>query len=409
MNGTRRVLVCLLCAICGVAGCRPEASSQFASREAKRGESQQAAPAGHPDAGDRRVLTDSQQQALATIRSAGGSVERDADGFPTGIDLASDRVFADDTAVRAALEFPRLQMLRVALSNVSPDTLSRLPTLIRLRELMLQDAPMTDAELSRLLKSTPEMERLTLRRLNQITDTAIEAVTTCPRLRVVALIEMNQLSGAALEMLHKAENLRALDLRNCGKLTGNDYQRLSSLGHLTELKLGGPMINDEVLSIITEHPAINALTIEDAQVSGDCLQRLARSAGFAQRVRSLAFARCFGVNDESLRCLHVFPNLQTLMLKDIMVSGAFLAEAAEQPLPLKTLVVTDAFVTDAALASLPRRCPQLTRLDLRGNLGVTDASLEILRKMPTLKQVQLDRTGVTPVSFKTLSGVPGGG
>lgn len=382
-------------------GCRRESAED----ERERPATASAVSKGDPVADEtregaqpRRSLTDAQREALAAIDKAGGTVDGDADGFPVRIDLARDRAVADESAVKAVLQFPSLQTLRLATSRVGAETLGQLATLDQLRELLLQDAPISDQDLVNLLTALPRLRHLTLRRLSRVTDSGLEALTRCGELESVALIEMNQLSAATLETLQRVARLRALDLRNCGNLLAADFEQLTLLTGLEEVKLGGPVITDAVLSIVARHPTIRSVVIEDAQITAAWGDHLRESPDFVQRVRALSFARCYGVDDQSLSALPAFEHLETLALRNLMVTGAFLvqlAEAGVPPLPWTQLSVTDAFVTDASLAALPKIAPGLTRLDLRGNLGVTDASLDVLRQLPSLDHVSLDQTGVT--------------
>jgi hypothetical protein len=339
--------------------------------------------------------TAAQRAALDMIKSAGGHVECDADGLPVLIDLASDRVFADSAAVGAVLAFPELQKLRLAVSTVEPDTIVQLASLKKLTEFLLQDAPIDDEALEKLLGAMPSLRRLTLRRLSKVTDAGTAAVALCPQVEVLALIEMNQVTGASLDHAKQLPHLRSLDLRNCGQLSIGDLEKLETLEGLEELKIGGPMANDEALAVVVQLPALRSLTIEDGDVTSEGLQRLAESPDLADRLRSLSFARCFGVTDESLAVLGQFPNLETVALRDIMVSGSFLETLHDSPLPLKTLVATQAFLTDESLAHLASVAPNLIHLDLRGNLGVTDASVEQFKKLESLEVLRLEETGVT--------------
>ncbi len=345
---------------------------------------------------------DEQQQAIQAIIAAGGSVDCNADGWPTLIDLASERASANDETVRWLLRFPQLKRLRLAVNTVSPETLSDLKTLVEMEELLLQDATIDDQQITTVLRSMPALRRLTMRRLSKVTDRGLAAISDCSQLEVLALIEMSQISGAALQPLSQVPQLRSLDLRNCGQLALADFEQLTSLAGLSELKLGGPAVTDDVLSVAAGLPSLVSLTIEDAQISGQGLQRLAQTPGVATRLRSLTIARCFGVTDDTLDMLGSLPVLETLSLRDIMLTGSFLksldeslGQSLEKPLSLTTLVVTDAFLTDEAIAPLPRIAPGLRRLDLRGNQGVTDQSLDVFRQLPQLKDLQLQGTGVS--------------
>ena len=343
-------------------------------------------------------LTERQERAIETILAAGGTVKRRDDGSPTSIDLASQRVFADTEAVRAVLEFPGLKNLRLAVSGVSRETPCDLRALPDLDELLLQDAPVTDDDLAALLSAMPALSRLTLRRLHKLTDAVPDCVVGCPELEVLALIEMHQLSGASLDRLADMQRLRSLDLRNSGQLAALDYQKLASLGRLTDLKIGGAAVDDDVLGAVARLPSLSSLSIEDAEISADGLQQLGEADGLAARLRSLSIARCSAVSDESVGMLDRLPQLETLALRDILLTGSFLTSLSESeasPLAWKTLIVTNAFLTDEQVALLPQLAPDLARLDLRGNVDVTDESLGVLEKMPKLTDIQLDETSVS--------------
>lgn len=351
------------------------------------------APAVPPDR-----LTEGQREVCDRVVSAGGSIERDADGYVLGVDLASDRVLADDALVRDVLQFPHLRRLHLTISDVAPETLEGLAGLVDLEDLLLQAAPIDDAGLTSVLRCMPVLRRLTLRRLSRVTNAGLAALPACPQLEVVALIEMSGITGAAVESLRGVEQMRSLDVRSCGQLTTADFAQLVSLPGLAELKVGGPAVTDQVLAILAQHPTLTSLSVDDAQITPACLQQLSGSPELAGRLRALSFARCFGVTDESLTALRRFPALETLALREIMLTGSFLQfllDDADQPLPLRTLTVTNAFLTDESLTPLPGLCPELARLDLSGNQGVTNAALDVLRQLPSLREVKLDDTGVT--------------
>ena len=109
-------------------------------------------------AAETALVSAAQTAALARIGAAGGSAKLDGSGLAVEIDLASERVFADEQAVLAVLEFPRLKKLRLAVSSVSTETLARLAALENLEELLLQDAPLADQGLAALLEKMPELQ-----------------------------------------------------------------------------------------------------------------------------------------------------------------------------------------------------------------------------------------------------------
>jgi hypothetical protein len=343
-------------------------------------------------------LSEKEAQAVKSIVAAGGSFQRNDAGLVHAIDLASERVFADDAVLRAVYEFPHLTRLRLAVSKAAPETLAQLATLTELEELFLQDVALDDAALQALLSALPNLRRLGLRRLSRVTDAGLEALARVPKLEVVALIEMSGVTGVTVRTLQGVPRLRFLDIRNCGQLTTPDFGLLTGLSQLEELKLGGPAVSDEVLAIVLTHPSVTALGVEDAQITAAGLQRLAATTAIAQRLKSLSLVRCLGITDDSLTVLRQFPQLESLALREIMLNGSFLQtvyDSGNDLLPIQDLTITDAFLTDESLTPLPGMFRELRRLDLSGNRGVTNASLAILRQIRSLEEARLDRTAVT--------------
>jgi hypothetical protein len=99
------------------------------------------------------------------------------------------------------------------------------------------------------------------------------------------------------------------------------------------------------------------------------------------------------VTDETLESLGEFPSLETLSLREMLVTGAFLVALKNTeagPLPLKTLIARNAFLDDQAVACLPEVAPNLVRLDLRGNTGLTEHSHQSFDKLENLKELKLE-------------------
>ena len=339
------------------------------------------------------TLSTAQQAAMNAIAATGAEIESDQNGFPLRIDLASDRISADEEVLRAVLQFPDLVGLRLTVRSLPPTALADLAQFHRLEEFQLQDASIADGDLAELLHGMSQLRRLTLRRLNSISDTGIATLPGCKSLEVVALIEMNNLSGAGLQTLAACPHLRALDLRQCGRLAAQDFPKLAALKGLNELKLGGPAVNDNLADTITSLPKLQSLSIEDAQISGIFLDKLAADASLAARLRTVEFARCLGLTDEAIPQLARFSNLETVVLRDLPLTGEFLQsirEAHKEPLPWKTLVITNAFLADSVPASLADQTPNLQRLDLRGSLNDPTAAKQALAALKNLQELKLE-------------------
>ncbi|MFW6171287.1 MAG: hypothetical protein ACODAD_12415 [Planctomycetota bacterium] len=368
----------------------------------KQGSAPKSAPkepaATSPPVGQREALTEQQRDVLQQIEKAGGTFDGNGKVPPSSIDLASDRVFADDALIRSLANFPGLERLRLAMVDASGDAFKSLQSLPELTHLFLQGASLDNQQLLAIVEATPKLEHLALRRVKGISDAFLPALADRSSPRTLALIEIDGITGKTLPELANLHSLRSLDLRNCGNLQIDDLEQLVRLDKLTELKVGGSAINDEALSVIASHPSVSSLAIEDAEVSAECLKCLVAEPRFAKRLRSLAFARCFGVSDGTLATVVEFPNLQTLSLRDILVTGSFIEQLQgtdSSPPPLKTLIVINGFLGDDSITALPDVFPNLARLDLRGNGNVTDASLPAFEKLGDLRELRLEETGVS--------------
>jgi Leucine-rich repeat (LRR) protein len=332
----------------------------------------------------------------AVVEAASGQIIFDESEKLAGVDLASDRVSADNETVGSVLKFTFLKTLRLACNGVSNDRIVAIKNFDQLEELYLQDATISDADLCEMLSGLPHLKRLTLRRLNSVSDEGIKSISSMPDLEVLALIEMN-VTGTGIQQAAAIPRLRSLDLRNCGSLTADELADLPSFESLGELKLGGPTIDDAVMNILIEMPALKSISIEDAQITEAGIQALTSDVDLAARMRSLTFARTYGFGDETLTSIGSMQSLETLVLKDCYVTGSFLEALSEavdgKPLPLKTLVLIGAFPDEQAMAALPAFAPTLVRLDLTRS-AIMASSMAQIGQLTELSSLTLSECGL---------------
>ncbi len=332
------------------------------------------------------------------MSQAGARIETDRHGRTVLIDMASDRVSADDRLLNAASCFPGVKTLRLAVNNVGADSLRLLKSFCQLEELFLQDVPLDDKGLAEVVGANPELRRVTLRRLSSITDAGVQSIAACPHVEVVALIEMSGISGASIQALRNVKTLRALDLRHSGQLGREDYRLLADWKGLSDLKIGGPGVDDAVLAIVADLPALQSFSVEDAEITNEGLGQWVAHERPAMGLTGLTIARCYGITDEGLTVIGQLGKLSQLALRDLSVTGSFLTELAKSRsggLTLTRLTITNGYLTDDVTACFADLLPRLKQLDLRGNLGVTDVSAERIRGMSSLEHVRLEETGVT--------------
>jgi len=336
------------------------------------------------------------------IEAAFGVIERDAEGTIIGIDLARERVSANNEVLRAALSIPHLKRFRFAGGNIDAESLSGLSKQHLLEELYLQDVPIRDAQWKPLL-TLPKLTRLTLRRLPHLTAAELGALPQrLPALRNLALIEV-ELTGAALAEIAKSEVLTALDVRNCGRLTAGDYRSLAAMPRLADLKIGGFGVTDEVLSVIVSLRFLRGLTIDDALITTGGFETFVTHFASADTLETLVLSRNSALFDNALRPLKKFPNLKRLTVNGMMVTGSFLGHLAEEEATrpkLHRLSLRRAFVSAEGMTAL-KKYPELRILDLSG-AALTPEMAVILATLTHLEELDITDTGIDQESLQRL-------
>ena len=328
---------------------------------------------------------------FAAIEQSGGVIERDANGNVNGVNLAAERTSVTDDVLKQALLVPDLKSLRVAGSNLSAEAFADLAKQSKLETLFLQGVPLADEELEHVVSAVPSLRRLTLRRLNGVSDAGIIAVLQHSQLRSLALIEMN-LTRAALEKIAESPDLAALDLRHCSRLTPEDYELLASMKRLSDLKIGGFAVNDAVLKTLPSLPQLRGLAIEESAMTAEGFTELASHENWASKLELLVLSRNTALWDATLNSLRTFQGLKRLTVRDMMVSGEFLKALVETEsirTKLEQLALPKTYLNDENAGEL-KKCSQLKRLDLSYNM-VTEEILKTVAEVKTLEN--LDLTG----------------
>ncbi|MDR1384150.1 MAG: hypothetical protein LBJ67_09935 [Planctomycetaceae bacterium] len=345
------------------------------------------------------------------IESAFGEVERDKNGTVIGVNLAKERSSVSDDVLHTSLQIPRLKKLRVAGGAITSKTLQQIAEQKNLEELYLQETPIQDGDLAIILPKLSQLQRLTLRGCNNVTDQCAESILALLRLRSLALIKMN-LTRQGLEKIIKSQTITALDLRQCSALTAQDYTLLAKMPQLSDLKIGGFAVEDSVLETVTQLSKLTGLTIEDAMISSDGFAKIAANQNWTQNITLLVLARDTMLFDAGLEPLKNFPKLKRLSINGMMITGEFLAvlavEESKRP-KLETLSLQRSLLTPEGVAAL-KNYRELKSLDLTGvtmtqDVAKTITALETLETL-NLSDCQLDNEIIQPIrnmkSLKTL-------
>ena len=346
----------------------------------------------------RPVSADRVRLLRQAVDACGGVLRCDADGQPVEVDFVAPRAVADQAAFSAIVACPSLRTVRLIAGQVSADELSRLGQLPALEQLVLQDTRATDATLQTLANGCRRLHRLTLRNAPGVTDAGLAALARFPELTHLALIDL-PITGAALREVAGLPRLVSLDLRSCSGITAADLSLLARMPHLKELKLGGFGVNDETLAVVVRLPHLESLTVEDADLHAAGLRQLA-SSDAAGRIRLLSFARCASLDDEALATLRAFAALRHLSLRDVPVTGRFLAG---QPWldQLEVLILNQTFLTDEGFKAIAA-CRNLKRLELVQN-ALSAEAMEAIASLSRLEVLNLSECGLTDEMLQPLA------
>ena len=324
---------------------------------------------------------------VEVVRQCGGVVVRDAKtGRIIEVNVAVNRSSVDDAAFLTIVQLTGLKKLSLSGSSLSRESLKKLESLRLLEELYLVDTITSDDDLAALCQNLKNLKRLTLRRLTKLGDQGLQSLHLLKELRNLSLLNL-AIGGPGLETVSSLSLLRALDLRGCNQLSSEDYQHLSKMTALTDLKIGGASVNTEVLRTIASLPNLTGLTVEDATVPADVWEELFADPQWSDNMTSLAFARMYTINDRVLEKLSGFKKLKSLSLRAAPVRGSFVSNLApDSPLftSLQTLGMTKNFATAEEILQL-KRFKNLKKLDF----SVTPMTFEKIEALSTLDQVEM--------------------
>ncbi|MGL6227251.1 MAG: hypothetical protein ACRC10_11585 [Thermoguttaceae bacterium] len=331
------------------------------------------------------LTSEEEEKILAGIEKSFGSYERPSNGPIVAVNLAEGRTSVDDATLLQVVRLPHLKKLQISGAGLSKETIFQIGQIPVLEELALQDTPMLDEDLIRLIGRLPGLTRLRLRRLQDVSDIGFAELSKLQHLQVLALLESPQLSQAGLQAIARLPNLRSLDLRGCSALRAEDYAVLQNMPQLRELKIGSFSVDDAVLETVAQLPKLESLTIEDAKLSQEQLAAFLNRTEFQQQIKTLGFARMLGsVNDKTLALLKESPQLKTLMLKQIPINGSFLQGWNS---PIETLTLDRAMLKPDSFDSIAQ-LKSLRRLDLSG-VYLSSDSLARLAILPELESLNL--------------------
>lgn len=119
------------------------------------------------------------------------------------------------------------------------------------------------------------LERLTLRGLPAVDDSAMDVLKDLPKLKKLYLHELESVSDSGLANLSSLPSLELLDIWSVSKLTDATIDVITKLPNLRELTLRGTGVTDAAVEKILAMPKLQALTMkENGSVTEAALKKL---------------------------------------------------------------------------------------------------------------------------------------
>ncbi len=337
--------------------------------------------------------------ACRTIEASNGTIRYDDQNRPVAIDLVTGRGSVNIDTLESILLLRDLRSLKMRCDQLHASQIARLSALQQLRELVLQDAAIDDTQLANILLGCTNLERLTLRRVRQISDTGLANLVRVATLTHLSLIEM-PLSSETLTAVAKFSALESLDLRMSNAVDALSLSALRDMRRLRDLKLAGQNIDNDCLKVIAAIPRLECLTIEDASIDGNALTQLANTGDAGVRIRSLTLSRSPSLGDEDLRSLAGFTNLRHLVLRDLPVTGSFLTTLDTKD-NLESLALNQTFLSEEAFAEIAK-CRGLKRLELSHNF-LSPLALKKIGHLENLEHLNLSHCALADEQLAALS------
>lgn len=192
---------------------------------------------------------------------------------------------AGDMTLEVVSELPKLKAFKHRSTAISDTGLEYLAQNAALENLLLQDFAITSISgmhLAKLQKLSQleifrcqgfasegvlalkglNLQRLTLRDLPAVDDSAMEVLAELPKLKRLYLHELN-LSDSGLSNLKSAKSLELLDIWSVTGLTDATVDVIASLPELKELSLRTTGISDASIEKILSMPKLQTLTLKD--------------------------------------------------------------------------------------------------------------------------------------------------
>lgn len=315
------------------------------------------------------VLADDPEATLTILKGHDVQLKRDSEGYVTDLQLR------EESPTRELLEslpsLPRLRSLVLAGTATTDESLGLISKLECLRNLDLRNCPVSNAGLAHLTG----MKSLAAIRLSGAT-----GETTVDDDGMVSLAAISSLQTVMLDGLWVSEG---------------GLEHLVVLEGLKELTLAQTLVGDEALSVIARMKKLRRLRLAKTSITAEGLGSIAPLS----ELRDLDISECASLDDTALEPVGLLSQLERLNLWRVPVGDEGIRHLAGLR-NMKWLNLDNTLLTDSGLGVVAGM-PALATLHI-GSTAVSNAGIKHLMKLSSLREVFLARTAVDAAGVATL-------
>ena len=301
-------------------------------------------------------------------------------------------------------ELPNSLISDIRTKNVSlgDDGFRRLTRFTSLRHLSVANGGIS-SEIASDLPRLSNLQYLSLRSNEQLSDDAMAAIAALPHLQSIGL-DHTAVTDAGLETLSRSSSLQAIDAGST-QVTDSGIANLASLGNLRTLNLyagdpefrgdaPNPSISDVGLAHLKQFPNLEELDVTGAEITGSGLERLAVDC---PKLRRLVVSHC-ALSTDDLRHIGLFKQLEQFQCYGTVFDDSVVKQLGS--LTNLRQLVGDLQVSNEGVMALSA-LPSLEELKLSGKCD--DLCMASVAAMPSLRDFTLTHTRITNEGFALLA------
>ena len=284
--------------------------------------------------------------------------------------------------------------------DLNDEMAAQLAGLDNLTSLALTNSIIGNPTVDMIAEAFPKLRYLDLSSNTNLSSDVIKTISKLEDLERLILVQ-NRINDLGTRRLSRLEKLRLLDLRGNMEVGDSSMETIAGLPILAALKHRSTTVTDSGMEHLAASKTLKALLIQDFNITSQTGQYIAQPPS----LRELEIFRCQGFGTEGVLALKG-TKLTRLTLRDLpMVDDRAMEVFTDLP-ELKRLYLHEiGSLSDDGLENL-KSLELLEVLDIWAVPQMSDATLDVIAKLPNLKQLSIRTTGVTDAAVDKILAMP---